>query len=81
MLARPGSPMPLATRRVRQGVSRKGRESRHALGVTVGFGSDPHAHEASESIRGLSARAPIFEDADARKVEVRGDAGVENEWL
>jgi len=53
-------PMPLAMRRVRQGVERRGRESRQVVGVTRGEGSDSHAHAARERMKGLLARAPIL---------------------
>jgi hypothetical protein len=37
-------PIHLASRRMRHGVLKNGREERHVDGVTFGDGSDDHAH-------------------------------------
>lgn len=53
-------PMPLAMRRVMQGVLSMGSDSRQVVGVTRGDGSDSHAHLARERINGLSVKAPMM---------------------
>ena len=55
------TPIPLARRRVRQGVLRNGRDSRQVVGVTRGEGSESHAQVARDRTKGTSARATIVE--------------------
>lgn len=49
------TPIPLATRRDRQGELRRGRESRQIDGETSEEGSDSHTHSARTSMNRLLA--------------------------